>query len=751
MRWLIILLAFIASTAWGRGGIELLGSFHFGSVYEDVVIEGNYAYFATKWGIEVFELGEEKPRKVGETPTPGDALGVDVEGGYAFIADGYKGLAIIDVSDPTSPRLLTSLELPGRAEEVAVSNGFAYVGVCEEEEEGQWLVIKAELIVVKVTDPMRPERVGSLSMGDIRGIAVSGNLAFISSGDDLLIVDISDPRSPAVISRLKTPAPPWGIEVAGDGLILIACSEAGLISVDVSDPTSPRMLSKTRASPFVCDVAVEGDIAFTGGSGFITAVDVSDPRRLKGLSAWSTKRHGIPGFVSGIDVGRGWLLAADLRSEPTVASFKGKADLEVQPSPGYTGRWLAGVDLLKDHKAVVVGENELIILDISDRRRPRPIATFERTWHGGRVKAWKNYIIAGADFMPIIDISNPQEPRDVDSAGGWTTWRSGMAIHNDLLLIAEGDELRILDLRALRSLGEVKEVASVRLQGARDVAVEGDYAFVARGNDGIAAVKIRKVRATGKPEIVSEIRLVKADKVIPSGRLLFAVDEDSDELSVIDIADLERPRLLSKVELPRHKGYVFDLEVYGKCLLVAELDGLSIFDFSDPSDLKLIGEFDTPMPATDVLVRGEEVYLADSGDLFILRLPPWWKLIDLSPKGRLVTRYGRVKAEGVIGGGERPAKTRLFQNFPNPFNAETWIPFQLAEDSRVKIRIYDPLGRLVREVDLGRLRAGFYTSRGSAARWDGRNRFGEEVPSGLYFYELEAEGFKGVKKLIIVK
>ncbi len=98
-----------------------------------------------------------------------------------------------------------------------------------------------------------------------------------------------------------------------------------------------------------------------------------------------------------------------------------------------------------------------------------------------------------------------------------------------------------------------------------------------------------------------------------------------------------------------------------------------------------------------------------------------------------------------------PSQSRLLQNYPNPFNPETWIPYQLAEDSEVSIAIYDASGRLIRSLSLGYQSAGFYNSRGRAAYWDGRNAVGEQVASGVYFYQLKTPTFRQTRRLLILK
>ena len=98
-----------------------------------------------------------------------------------------------------------------------------------------------------------------------------------------------------------------------------------------------------------------------------------------------------------------------------------------------------------------------------------------------------------------------------------------------------------------------------------------------------------------------------------------------------------------------------------------------------------------------------------------------------------------------------PKETILLANYPNPFNPETWIPYRLAADAHVSLRIYDPNGRVVRTMDLGHQRASAYESRADAIYWDGRNNLGERVTSGLYFYTLTAGDYTATRKMLIGK
>ena len=98
-----------------------------------------------------------------------------------------------------------------------------------------------------------------------------------------------------------------------------------------------------------------------------------------------------------------------------------------------------------------------------------------------------------------------------------------------------------------------------------------------------------------------------------------------------------------------------------------------------------------------------------------------------------------------------PKETVLLANYPNPFNPETWIPYQLSDPAEVTVSIYSVDGKLVRTLELGQVPAGIYQSRSRAAYWDGQNAQGEPVASGVYFYTLRAGDFSATRKMVIRK
>ena len=129
----------------------------------------------------------------------------------------------------------------------------------------------------------------------------------------------------------------------------------------------------------------------------------------------------------------------------------------------------------------------------------------------------------------------------------------------------------------------------------------------------------------------------------------------------------------------------------------------------------------------------------------------WIALARLEDDGSIAVRQGIANLQNLLASLIVPQETALLANYPNPFNPETWIPYQLATPAEVTLTIYDMNGEVVRRLEMGHQVAGIYQSRSRALYWDGRNGHGESVASGLYFYTLRAGDYTGTRKMLIRK
>ena len=128
----------------------------------------------------------------------------------------------------------------------------------------------------------------------------------------------------------------------------------------------------------------------------------------------------------------------------------------------------------------------------------------------------------------------------------------------------------------------------------------------------------------------------------------------------------------------------------------------------------------------------------------------WIERAELENDGSIAFQLGIANLQKLLAS-LIPEETALLANYPNPFNPETWIPYDLAKPGDVILTIYSIDGTVVRRLNLGYQPAGMYQSRARAAYWDGRNAQGEKVASGVYFYTLSAGDFTATRKMLIRK
>ncbi len=155
--------------------------------------------------------------------------------------------------------------------------------------------------------------------------------------------------------------------------------------------------------------------------------------------------------------------------------------------------------------------------------------------------------------------------------------------------------------------------------------------------------------------------------------------------------------------------------------------------------------------------------VVDTADLVLVanalgESPPSNRRTDVDGDGSVSISDLLIVINNLESGAAPPAptavsETALLPNYPNPFNPETWIPYQLREAGDIQINIYSSEGTLIRGLSLGYQPSGYYLTRHKAAHWDGRNGNGERVASGIYFYELIIDGtpLPIVQKMLIVK
>ncbi len=184
-------------------------------------------------------------------------------------------------------------------------------------------------------------------------------------------------------------------------------------------------------------------------------------------------------------------------------------------------------------------------------------------------------------------------------------------------------------------------------------------------------------------------------------------------------------------------------------ILIAQQLGQSVPPNS-PTDVNGDGIINT----IDLLLVQQEIDAANAAPphrhVDTAMIEAWIAKAQLEDDGSLAFKQGIENLKALLST-MKPESTKLLANYPNPFNPETWIPYQLAEPAEVTLKIYDINGKLIRQFNLGHQAAGMYHTQNRAVYWDGQNQLGENVTSGIYFYSLKAGNYTQTKRMVILK
>ncbi|MEE9268938.1 MAG: hypothetical protein V3V49_01620, partial [Candidatus Krumholzibacteria bacterium] len=218
---------------------------------KDIAFSEHHAYVATGASdlMRVIDISNPKdPVQVGAWDRTGRGEGIDVLGGYAYVAAGNRGLWVLDISDPANPLEMGSLVV--RSWDVSVSGKYAYV------------VGFFAIRVIDISDPTNPTEVHSVD-GSGFGVALSGGYAYVAAWrDGLRIFDIATVPGRAIeVGSYDPGGTAWGIAVAGDYAYL-AAGEAGVRVIDVSNPASPAEVGYYVTGGQARGVSVSGNYIY---------------------------------------------------------------------------------------------------------------------------------------------------------------------------------------------------------------------------------------------------------------------------------------------------------------------------------------------------------------------------------------------------------------------------------------------------------------------------------------------------------
>ncbi|MBD2141915.1 DUF4347 domain-containing protein, partial [Anabaena sp. FACHB-1250] len=247
----------------------LVGNYNTSGYAFGMQVVGNYAYVADEYsGLQIIDISNPStPTLKGNYDTSDRAYSVQVVGNYAYVGDEYSGLQIIDISNPTTPTLKGNYDTSGRAFGVQVVGNYAYV---TDEYSG--------LQIIDISNPTNPTLKGNYdTSGRAFGVQVVGNYAYVSYfTSELQIIDISNPTTPTLKGNYYTSGA-RGVQVVGN-YAYVADYDKGLQIIDISNPTTPTLKGNYDTSGYATGVQVVGNYAYVADreSG-LQIIDISNP------------------------------------------------------------------------------------------------------------------------------------------------------------------------------------------------------------------------------------------------------------------------------------------------------------------------------------------------------------------------------------------------------------------------------------------------------------------------------------------
>lgn len=491
--------------------------------------------------------------------------------------------------------------------------------------------------------------------GGIYTVAVAGNYAYVGEGQDLVILDITNTSNPKKVAKLTTQSLVTDIAISDGYVYAVIFNGDGsnsLLVVDISDPLSPKVAgSYNLADDYALSVTVSGNYVYLGRYYDMTILDISNPSAPKFVGSYSfnSQPHctasevAISGNYAYVNFGSYGLRIVDI-SNPTSPTFIGVFNVSNPYHFNIVG-----------NRTYVTCESEgLVIFDTSNPLLPTRMGKYnpaDARPTGIAVSGNYAYIAnanSGDNGLIIIDVTNSSSPSAVGKCNtGYSTYvtLSGSQVY----LINSQTGLAIVDVTNVFSPKLLSSYNSI--DGARDVAVFSNYAYVADYCSGLSVINITdpsspefisscnidgyttSIKISGRyayvgnsligkdglniidisdpfsPNIVSSCADAAGDIAVSSNYAYLAAGDNG--LEIVDISNPFSPRLISSLGGPL--GAVSKIAVESNFAYLASDSGLIIIDITDPSLPKLIGSYSTGNFVYDFSVYGNYVYIAKNG------------------------------------------------------------------------------------------------------------------------------------------
>jgi len=717
---------------------EVLGTYNGIPNITKIATAGDRAYLFNSAGLHIMNIANpSSPSQMGlfSVNMPTDLA---LSGDYAFIAANGGNMRIVDISNPANPVQVSVYSPPNLAHFVAVSGNLAYVA----NDRGT----SGDLIIVDISHPILPHQLGSTPISSvIRSLAVSGNQAYVLTSGNVQIVDVSDPVNPtpgANISPRLVGAYFVSMTVSGT-LVYLLDSNIELLIVDVSDPASPAALGHytVGGSSTSITMSVFGDYLYVTDGGEIEVVDISDPTRPQAARRYLLGGGSGPFFLTGQRAYRSNFYDLEIlriAQDEFDASRPMGQSLPLNPLDPHAIYSVRLSAVAADSTGWEVSNNGWYFQAVTPGIwTPLPFTGTDLSWRS--TLAWTASGVNPSVASVTVDWLNPfaiiSAVSDLPNDQGKqvrVSWNPcGHDIAGDPTPITEYAIYRQIDPRLPKAL---TPAANAVLAGLSPIARQHAKSMQAAGWDFLATV----------PALTADAYAVVAPTVVDS-----TISNGLYSTTFYVAALTATPGVF--YSSPPDSGYSRDNLAPGL--------PLGILASYVPGSGTMIDWQDAPEPDFQYYSVYRSItpgFIPSAGSLIqqttastwtdpLLGAQYFYKITATDYSGN----ESQAGATGIVSGvadQDIPRQTNLRLAVPNPFNPLTTLSFDLAVAGPVQLKVYDAAGRLVVTLIDETRAAGHHE-----AIWNGRDDAGHMAAAGVYLYRLNAGAYIETRRMTLVK
>lgn len=666
---------------------------------------------------------------------------MEVYGSYGYLLDENYGMLVFDCSDPVNPIEVASLPLSGVPWDLCFRGNYAYVSVFY------------GLNVIDIADPLQPRLVGSVPLHNSIGLTVKGSYVFITdyTAQKLYVVDVSSAAHPEIVAELNSPGGPWDVAITGN--LAVVTTGNSVMTVDVTDPVNPHRLGSVTLPWRPRDLALAGENAFIAAQARLFTVNFSDPlhptrtaevdvssenwrilerkgcvfiaRQENGVSVYDVTDPAHPTPAGHLEfTNAGWAMGLAVTGDILYAvdMYHGLHILNVAQSQGVLplgsvslpNPW--GYSSVDGSYAYVVSGSHFIVSDLTTPTSPEKIADLNLagTMSAITCEGGKAYVAGSAPFR-VFDVENPSAPVlageiDLGSVG------NAVDVQDQIAFVSCTSGIKVVDARDPAHLTVIGTMPA-----ASDLEVHGEIAYT-NGNGGL---QIFDVSDPAHPTLLSSLDAYYHVHSVTGDQEYAYLGEDFGQyrgrVEVVDIREPSDPRVVA--QLPTLTG-VRDLEYRNGCVWVAELEEpVLIIDVTRPEVPRFIGMIELVNHMGDItwdIGIGDRIGVG-SNDYRLLVLPCNLPISPFPSNGNRPRFPDRSTVVASAGDGV------LLED-----RSEASTP--------VYVGVFDASGRLVREM-----------TGATEHSWDLLNSRGERVVPGVYFARFEYSDEHRTTRVIVLR